>query len=114
MILMILLVALIVTVGLVASVTKLAWDDEITAPLRIRLREYRDRTGRFDGWVRALECPRCTSVRLAPVLTAPTIAILGVVYDFGAVSWLLAGLSWIPVSFSVAYLAFIMIIRGEA
>lgn len=114
MISMILLVALIVTVGLVASSTKLAWDDEITAPLRIKLREYRDKTGRLDGWVRALECPRCTSVRLSPVLTLPTIVILGVVYDFGLVSWLLAGLAWIPVSFSVAYLAFIMIIRGEA
>ena len=111
---MILFVALIVTVGLVASATKLAWDDEITAPMRLKLRDYRDRTGRLDGWVQALECPRCTSVRLSPVLTAPVIAVLGVVYDFGALSWLLAALAWIPVSFSVAYLAFIMIIRGEA
>lgn len=114
MISMILLVALVVLVGLVASATKLAWDDEITAPLRIRIREYRDRTGRLDGWVRALECPRCTAVRLSPVLTAPVIAILGMVYDFGAVSWLVAGLAWIPVSFSVAYFSFILIIRGEA
>lgn len=114
MVFVILFVSLVVLVGLVASSTKLAWDDEITAPLRVRLREYRDKTGRFDGWVRALECPRCTAVRLSPVLTAPAIGILGAVYDFGAVSWLLAGLAWIPVSFSVAYLAFIMIIRGEA
>lgn len=111
---MILFVALVVLVGLVASATKLAWDDEITAPLRVRIREYRDKTGRFDGWARALDCPRCTAVRLSPILTAPTIGILGVVYDFGPVSWLLAGLAWIPVSFSVAYLAFILVLRGEA
>lgn len=108
---MTLLVALVVLVGLVASVTKLAWDDEITAPWRVNLRKkYGDR----NFWVRALECPRCTGVWASFIPTAATLGLLGYAYGADWVWWILLALAWIPVSFSVAYLAFILIIRGEA
>lgn len=105
---MIFLVALVLLVGLVASLTKLAWDDEITAPFRVKLRE---KHGDQYFWVRALECPRCTSVWASFLPTLATLAGFGV---FGGLNWIIVGLAWIPVSFSVAYFAFIMIIRGEA
>lgn len=108
---MIFLVALVVLVGLVASMTKLAWDDEITAPLRVGLREKYGSSGFF---VRALECPRCTAVWLSPLPTAAALGIMGAALGLSWAWWIVVALAWIPVSFSVAYLAFIMIIRGEA
>lgn len=108
---MIFLVALVVLVGLVASLTKLAWDDEITAPWRVGLREkYGDR----NFWVRALECPRCTSVWVSLGTTLLVFAGSGAFLELSGLAWLALAVAWIPTSLSVAYLAFIMIIRGEA
>lgn len=105
---MVYLISLILLVGLVASLTKLAWDDEITAPFRVKLRE---KYGDHNFWVRALECPRCTSVWISFIPTAAVLAGFGIFLDL---NWLALALAWIPASFSVAYFAFIMIIRGEA
>lgn len=105
------LVALVVLVGFVASGTKLAWDDIITAPWRVRLREKR---GEHNFWVRALECPRCTSVWISFLPTAGTLAVLGYANSATWIWWLILAVSWIPVSFAVAYFAYILILRGEA
>jgi hypothetical protein len=111
---MIFLVAYVVLVGLVASMTKLAWDDEITAPLRVRIREYAERTGRFANWARALECPRCTSVRLSWFATPPVLAVLAYAHDASPAWWAITALSAPLVAFSAAYYAYILILRGEA
>lgn len=102
------IVALVILVFLVASLTKLAWDDVITAPWRADLRQ---KHGDYYFWVRVLECPRCTSVWVAPL---PTAAVLAFLVGLGELPiWVAAG-SWLPGSFAVAYAAYILILRGEA
>jgi hypothetical protein len=108
---MIFLVALVLLVGLVASLTKLAWDDEITAPVRVLLREKR---GDGDFWVRALECPRCTSVWISLATTFLALISFGIFLNLTGLAWLGLALAWIPAAMSIAYLAFVLIIRGEA
>lgn len=111
---MILLVAYVALVGLVASMTKLAWDDEITAPFRVWIRDYSARTGRLTNWARALECPRCTSVRMGWFATPPVLATLGYFYGADPVWWLILAALYIPVAFSASYYAYVLILRGEA
>jgi hypothetical protein len=105
---MIFLVAYIALVATVASLTRLVTTDEITAPFRVRLRKW---SGQYGFWTRATDCDRCTSVWIAPI---PTLAfVLAVAHSspsWGVVDALGA---WIPVSFGVAYLSFILIHRGE-
>lgn len=108
---MILLVGLVVLVALVASFTRLAHDDIITAPWRAGLRE---RRGAHDFWVRALECFRCTAVWVSPLPTAVALSIWGYSAQASWIWWLILGLVWIPVSKAIAYLAFVLYIRGEA
>lgn len=108
---MIFLVGLVLMVGLVASLTKLAWDDEITAPFRVRMREKR---GDMDFWVRALGCPRCTSVWISLGTHLLALTGLGIFLNLSGLAWLAMALVWLPISMSVAYFAFILIIRGEA
>lgn len=108
---MILLVGLVVLVATVASFTKLAHEDAITAPWRVGLRE---KHGDQNFWVRALECFRCTAVWVSPLPTAAALLIFGYAYDLSTAWWIVLGFAWIPVSKAMAYLAFITYIRGEA
>ena len=111
---MIPLVAYVALVGLIASMTKLAWDDEITAPLRVWLRGYSERTGRLTNWARALECPRCTSVRMAWFATPPVMAVLGYAYQASPAWWAILAALTPLVAFSAAYYSYVLILRGEA
>ncbi len=108
---MVYLVGLILLVACVASFTRLAYEDVITAPWRVRLR---DRLGDQNFWVRALECFRCTAVWVSPLPTAVTLSVLAYGLDLHWVWWAILAALWIPISKAVAYLAFILYIRGEA
>lgn len=108
---MILLVGLVVLVATVASFTKLAHEDAITAPWRVGLRE---KYGDHNFWVRALECFRCTAVWVSPLPTALALMIFGFASDLSPGWWVVLGLAWIPISKAMAYLAFVLYIRGEA
>lgn len=108
---MILLVGLVILVAVVASFTRLAYEDVITAPWRARLREKR---GDQNFWVRALECFRCSAVWVSPLPTAAALVIWGYSAQASWIWWLILALAWIPVSKGIAYLAFILYIRGEA
>lgn len=108
---MIYLVALILLVACTASFSRLAHEDEITAPWRVKLREQR---GDHDFWVRALECLRCTAVWVSPLPTAITLAVFSYGLDLHWIWWIILAVLWIPISKAVAYLAFVLYIRGEA
>lgn len=108
---MIYLVALILLVGCVASFTRLAHADEVTAPWRVRFRDGRDA---MDFWVRALECFRCTAVWVSPLPTAITLSVFAYGLDLHWIWWIILAVLWIPISKAVAYLAFVLYIRGEA
>lgn len=108
---MILLVGLVILVAAVASFTRLAVDDDIAAPWRIRLRE---KWGDQAFVVRMLECFRCTSVWVSLPLTAAALALNGWFYNWPGPAWIILALAWIPTSMSVAYLAFVLYQRGEA
>lgn len=103
---MIYLIAYVALVACVASTTRLAQDDEITAPWRHRLRE---KHGQYWFWNRMLECARCTSVWTAIPWTI--LAGAGAI-GFGAVWWHVLVLS-VPCWWATAYLAYLMILKGE-
>lgn len=108
---MILLVGLVILVAVVASFTRLAHDDELTAPWRVGLRE---KYGMQNFWVRALNCFRCTAIWVSPAPTAVALAILAYGYDLSWPWWAVLAAIWIPVSKGISYLAFVLYIRGEA
>lgn len=106
---MVYLVVLIMLVALTASLTRLATTDEITAPMRVAARE---KYGPQSKLVKALDCDRCAAWWLSVLLLNPgTLAILATVHLIP--SWL-AALAWIPSAFATSYLAFLLILRGEA
>jgi hypothetical protein len=102
------LIGLVVLVALVASLTRLATTDEISAPWRVRVRAW---SGEFGFFARLIECDRCTAVWIAPL---PTGAYL---WNFvgNQPSWgIIDGLgAWIPMSLGIAYLSYLLILRGE-
>lgn len=108
---MILLVGLVILVAAVASITRLAVDDDIAAPWRIRLRE---KYGDQAFIVRMLECTRCTGVWVSHALTAFALGLDGWYYQLQPIGWLFLALLWIPTAMAVAYLAFVLYLRGEA
>lgn len=108
---MVYLVALILLVAFVASMSRLATDDTITAPWRVKMRE---KYGDHNFWVRALECLRCTSVWVSPLPTAITLSIFAYGLDLHWIWWIILAFLWIPISKAISYLAFVLYIRGEA
>ena len=103
---MIYLIAYVILVGGVASTTRLLRDDLILAPWRHKMfKKY----GPDWFWNRVLECSRCTSVWTAiPWVTAGA----GTAIAFGATWWhvlLVAPFAW----WATAYLAFLLILKGE-
>lgn len=108
---MVYLVALILLVASTASFTHLATEDVVAAPWRVNLRE---KYGDMNFWVRALECFRCTAVWVALPLTLLALLIFGYALDLHWIWWLILAATWIPISKAVAYLAFVLYIRGEA
>lgn len=108
---MIYLVATVLLTAFVASMSRLATEDVITAPWRVKIRE---KYGDQNFWVRALECLRCTSVWVSPLPTAITLLVFAYGLDLPTVWWLILAVLWIPISKAIAYLAFVLYIRGEA
>ena len=103
---MIYLIAYVILVACVASTTRLLGDDVILAPWRVRLRQ---QMGPDWFWNRVLECGRCTSVWTAIPWTILTIPVA---WAFGATWWapvILAPFVW----WSAAYLAFLLLLKGE-
>lgn len=111
---MIYLVALIVTVATVASTTRLARTDVITAGWRVRLNAYHERTGRAAFWLDMLECFRCTSVWVSAPVTLFYGSAALVLGEATWVTWLVASLLWIPTSFGISYLAYLLwLLEGD-
>jgi hypothetical protein len=105
---MIALVVLVVCVATVASAVRLVKDDIITGPWRANLRDKSEQTGKYRFWVDMLECGRCTSVWVSPPITALFGAALLLGYDADWITWFIAAVVWIPVSFGISYLAFLL------
>jgi len=111
---MIYLVALIVTVATVASTTRLARTDVITAPWRVKLNLWSERTGRGLFWLEVLECFRCTSVWISAPVTLFFGSAALVLSGVGWITWLVASLLWIPTSFGISYLAYLLwLLEGD-
>lgn len=102
---MIALVFLVLAVALTASLARLARVDVITAGWRVKIREWSGEHGFFTDM---LECHRCTSVWTAP----PSVLALGggllAACGVSPWVWLVAALLWIPVSFGISYLAYLL------
>ena len=98
----------VLVVALTASLTRLATTDEITAPLRVKIRE---KWGIHSFPARMLECDRCAGFWVAlPV----NLTILAIAASTNIIPGWLAALAWIPSSLATSYLAFLLILRGEA
>jgi hypothetical protein len=105
---MIYLVGLIVLVATVASLTRLATTDEISAPWRVKVRAW---SGEFGFFTRMLECDRCAAVWVSFLPTGAYLwNLVGNQPSWGVIDGLAA---WIPMSLGVAYLSFLLILRGE-
>ena len=102
---MIYLVLLIVTVATVASTTRLARTDVITAGWRVKVREW---SGEYGFWSDMLACFRCTAVWVSPLVTAFYGSAALVLSDSGWLTWFIAALLWIPASFGISYLAYLL------
>lgn len=108
---MVYLVALIVLVATVASFSRLAHEDIITAPWRANRRT---KYGPDNFVNRMLECLRCTSSWVAIPFTLATILAFLVFADASALGTVLALLGAYPISQGVGYLAYVLYLRGEA
>lgn len=102
---MIYLVLLVVTVATVASATRLVRTDVIAAPWRVKIREWSGEHGFFTAM---LECFRCTAVWVSPAVTAFYGAAALVLDGSGWLAWFVAALLWIPTSFGISYLAYLV------
>lgn len=100
------LIVLVVLVASVASFARLAVDDEITAPFRVKVEK---RYGEWGFWTRLIQCTRCVSVWIAPMHVVPVLACYTLL---GLIPWWISLLSAIPASMGVAYLAF-RFVRSE-
>lgn len=105
---MIYLVAYLALVATVASLTRLATTDEITAPWRVAVRAKYGMNGFIP---RMLECDRCTAVWVAWLPTLFYVAGCAATHAWWV--WIFAAVAWIPASLGVAYLSFLLITRGE-
>lgn len=110
-------VVLVILVAVVASFTRLATTDEITAEWRNKLTKRMKRIwglnkpAKLEFFVhRMLECDRCTAVWVSPIFTIPTAAYY--VY-LGQIPWWAAVIGVIPVAKGISYLAFVLLNRGE-
>ena len=105
---MIYLVALVITVALTASLTRLARIDKIAAPWRVKVRAWSGEHGFFTD---LLECSRCTSIWTSAIAVLPA---LGLAVAYLDLPWLAAIILGIPVSKAVAYLAYLLLrVEGE-
>lgn len=111
---MILLIGFVTLVATVASFTRLAHEDLITAPWRERMRQrYQDKPAPV--WFRAFdECFRCAAVWISPVFTAPALALYAWTHQFDTIEWAITALAWIPASKGISYLAYLLYLREEA
>lgn len=114
---MIHLVVLVTLVAVVASFTRTATTDDITAGWRNKLTKRMKRLwseqkkARLEYFIhRMLECDRCTAVWVSPVFTFPTIAAYTY---FGTLPWWMAVIIAIPAAKGISYLAFVLLKRGE-
>ena len=104
---MVAFVFLILTVATVASATRLLHMDVVSAPLRVKIRNWSGEHGFFTDM---LECPRCCAVWVSPPVTAALGGGLLAACGVSAWTWLIAALLWIPVSFGISYLAYLLIL----
>lgn len=112
---MIFLVGFVVLVATVASFTRLAHEDVITAPWRESRRAKYQETGLVPRWFEALDsCFRCAAVWIAPLFTVPALALTAWGYGLSWVWWVILAAASPAISMGVAYLAFLLYQRGEA
>jgi hypothetical protein len=104
------LIVLVVLVATVASITRLMTTDEITAPWRVKIRR---RSGEFGFLTRLLECNRCAAVWAAPLPTGLTLGCAMLLESAPWWMWAISPVLWILTSLGVAYLAFLLLLRGE-
>lgn len=110
---MILLICFVTLVATVASFTRLAHEDLITAPWRERMRKrYQNKPAPV--WFRAFdECFRCAAVWISPVFTAPALAVAAWAYRLNWIWWIILALAWLPASKGLSYLAYLLYLREE-
>lgn len=108
---MVYLVALIVLVATVASFSRLAHEDVITAPWRAGRRE---KYGPDNFVNRMLECFRCTASWVSIPFTIVAILAFLVFGDASVLGWITGLVLAYPTSQSVGYLAYVLYLRGEA
>lgn len=106
---MVYLVGLLLLVALTASLTRLVTTDEITAEWRTRIIN-----GKKTPYMvaKALDCDRCTAFWISALIINP--AALAIAASLHVLPGWAAAIAWIPSAFSTSYLAFLLIIRGEA
>lgn len=107
---MIYVVALVLTVGLVASLTRLATTDIIGAPFRLWVRK---KYGITSMPAQMLECDRCTGYWVAMAVMPLVLAVIGYYARADLVDWALLVLAWAPSAHSVSYFAFHLLLLEE-
>lgn len=107
---MIALVFLVLTVATVTSATRLVRTDVITAGWRVKIREW---SGEHGFFTEMLECFRCTAAWVSPPITLTFGGGLLAAYGVSPWIWLIAALLWIPVSFGISYLSYLLFLYEE-
>jgi hypothetical protein len=101
----------VILVASVASLTRLAHDDVIAAPWRVRMAQKYGPSGYIP---RMLECFRCTAIWVAKIPTLFALLAAGAALGLGPAGWLLMAVAWYPTVHAVAYLSYLLYLRGEA
>jgi hypothetical protein len=107
---MIYLVAMVLVVSLVASLTRLATTDRITAPQRVKVR---DKYGTESFVATMLECDRCTSYWVAKIVMPFVLAAIGIYEHADLIDILFLAAAYMPSAHAVSYLAFHLLLLEE-
>lgn len=112
---MIFLVGFVVLVATVASFTRLAHEDVVTAPWRERLRQKYAAAGKTPKWFEAIDsCFRCAAVWISPIFTIPALALTAWAYHLYWTWWIVLAVLSPAISKGISYLSFLLYQRGEA